>query len=121
MAPFTILIFVTRRPDLTPAQFRDHWENNHIPLLQRLSGQSFPLSHTRHYLQHPITALVGDLADITYDGFAVVQFASKAAFEEFVPVMSSPEVVEDEERFTDRSLLKAVVLGGVNVTTMEMI
>ncbi|KAL5049299.1 hypothetical protein BDW71DRAFT_204562 [Aspergillus fruticulosus] len=113
---FTVLIFVTCRRDLTPSEFHNHWEYEHIPLLQRLAGQTFPVSHTRHYLQQPVTPLVGDSADLTYDAFAVVQFASKAAFEEFVPVMSSPEVVEDEDRFTDRGRMKAVVLEDVRYT-----
>ncbi|KAI9372987.1 EthD domain-containing protein [Aspergillus egyptiacus] len=113
---FTVLIFVTRRGDLTPSEFRHHWENEHIPLLQRLAGQTFPVRHTRHYLQQPAVPLVGDSADVTYDAFAVVQFASKAAFDEFVPVMSSPDVVEDEDRFTDRGRMKAVVLEDVRET-----
>ncbi|KAL4944986.1 hypothetical protein BDV06DRAFT_219793 [Aspergillus oleicola] len=120
---FTIVVFVTRKSSLSPAEFRDHWEFKHIPLLRSLAGPSFPLNHTRHYLQHdenspkyPISILVGDSADLTYDGFAVVSFANEAAFQEFVPVMTSPEVLEDEERFTDRAKLKAVVLGDIRAT-----
>ncbi|KAL4817020.1 hypothetical protein BDW67DRAFT_184096 [Aspergillus spinulosporus] len=113
---FTVLILVTRRGDLTPSEFRNHWETEHIPLLQRLGGTAFPVSHTRHYLQQPVTPLAGDSADLTFDAFAVVQFASQAAFEEFLPVMSSPEVMADEDRFTDRGRMKAVVLGDVRVT-----
>lgn len=120
---FTIVVFVTRKHELSPAEFHDHWENKHVPLLQRLAGASFPLSHTRHYLQrdetradYPISPLVGHAADFTYDGFAVVSFASREAFQEFLPVMTSPEVLEDEERFTDRDKMKAVVLGDVRAT-----
>lgn len=117
---FTIVVFVTRKPGLSPAQFRDHWENTHVPLIRRLGGRSFPVNHTRHYLHrdetrsdYPISPLVGGPGDFTYDGFAVVSFASREAFEEFLPVMTSPEVLEDEERFTDREKMKAVVLGDV--------
>ncbi|KAL4917405.1 EthD domain-containing protein [Aspergillus aurantiobrunneus] len=125
---FTIVVFVTRRPDLSPAEFRDHWENKHIPLLQRLGGEFFPRSHTRHYLQHeetddgsdyPIRPLVGDPGNFTYDGFAVVNFASQAAFQQFLPVMTSPDVLEDEERFTDRAKMKAVELGDVRATAWK--
>ncbi|RMJ28727.1 hypothetical protein PHISP_00372 [Aspergillus sp. HF37] len=120
---FTIVVFVTRKPGLSPATFQGHWENEHVPLLKRLSGSRFPQCHTRHYLERdamspdcPVATLVGCSADFTYDGFAVVRFESRAAFEEFLPIMSSAEVAEDEERFTDRAKLKAVVLGDVRAT-----
>ncbi|KAL4789089.1 EthD domain-containing protein [Aspergillus venezuelensis] len=120
---FTIVVFVTRKSSLSPAEFREHWENKHIPLLRSLAGPCFPLNHTRHYLKrdesspsHPISILVGDSADITFDAFAVVSFANEAAFQHFVPIMTSPEVLKDEERFTDRAQLKAVVLGDIMAT-----
>ncbi|KAL2867519.1 EthD domain-containing protein [Aspergillus lucknowensis] len=129
---FTIAVFVTRKPGLTPSDFRNHWENKHIPLLQRLGGSLFPLNHSRHYLAReetvdgdggycdfPVTPLVGESADFTYDGFAVVTFASESAFRGFLSVMISDEVQEDEERFTDREKMRAVVLGEVRVTPGE--
>ncbi|KAL2819652.1 EthD domain-containing protein [Aspergillus cavernicola] len=122
MSGFTIVVFVTRKPGLSPGEFLDHWENHHVPLLQRIGGSRFPQSHTRHYLQHdetspeyPVVPLVGQSADFTYDGFAVVSFENEAAFREFLPVMLSSEVLEDEERFTDRARMKAVALGGIRV------
>jgi uncharacterized protein (TIGR02118 family) len=125
-AGLTVVVFVTRKPGLSPAAFHDHWENKHVPLLKRLSGSRFPRCHTRHYLKRdatspdcPATTLVGASADFTYDGFAVVRFDSEGAFDEFLPIMTSPEVAEDEERFTDRAKLKAVVVGDVRATVTE--
>ncbi|KIA75636.1 hypothetical protein HK57_00568 [Aspergillus ustus] len=123
--PYTFAIFVTRKADITPTQFRTHWETNHIPILQRLGGANFPLSHTRHYLSRDETlpgfpvspVIVGSAGDFTYDAFAVVTFANEEAFQAFLPVMSSDEVVEDEERFTDRAKLRVVALGQIGRTT----
>ncbi|KAE8422581.1 EthD domain-containing protein [Aspergillus pseudocaelatus] len=121
---FTIVVFVTRKPDLSPDAFQDYWEKHHVPLLRRLGGPRFPRSHIRHYLKRDAQApgfladvLVGEPSDFTYDAFAIINFESEAAFQEFVPVMSTPEVSEDEDRFTDRAKMRAVVLGGVRQTT----
>ncbi|KAL2850256.1 EthD domain-containing protein [Aspergillus pseudoustus] len=122
--PYTFAIFVTRKADISPTEFRTHWETNHIPILQRLGGPNFPLSHTRHYLSRDETLpgfpvspiIVGSEGDFRYDAFAVVTFASEAAFQAFLPVMSSPEVVEDENRFTDRGKLRVVALGQIRRT-----
>jgi EthD domain len=124
---FTILVFVTRKPGLSPSAFKSHYENKHIPLLKSLSTgppSIFPISHTRRYLTrdpsdpaHPVVVLVGDPADFAYDAIAEVNFESEAAFREFqTKVMMTPKVAEDEERFTDRGKLKVVVLGETTVT-----
>ncbi|KKZ65990.1 hypothetical protein EMCG_08243 [[Emmonsia] crescens] len=126
LANFTAVVFVTRKPDISPAAFQDHWDNKHVPLLKRLTGPRFPLSHTRHYLKrdatppaYPVSTLVGDSADFTYDGFAVLTFESETALQEFLPIMHHPEVIEDEKKFVDLAKLKAVVLGDIQTTVSE--
>ncbi|KAE8400789.1 EthD domain-containing protein [Aspergillus pseudonomiae] len=121
---FTVVVFVTRKPDLSPDAFQDYWENHHVPLLRRLGGSTFPRSHIRHYLKRdseapgfPAAVVVGEPSDCTYDGFAIINFESEAAFREFLPVMSTAEVSEDEHKFTDPSKMRVVVLGGVRKTT----
>lgn len=120
---FTIAVFLTRKPGLSPAAFQDHYENKHLPLLQSLGGPLFPLSHTRHYLardvsnpDHPPMVVWGNPEAFDYDAFVEVTFESEAALREFQKVMVSPEVLEDEDRFTDRSKLRAVVMGDTKVT-----
>jgi hypothetical protein len=120
---FTIRVFVIRKPGLSSDDFKDHWENKHISLLQSLSGPRFPLSHTRHYLArdslNPDNApyvLVGMPGDFTWDAYAEITFESETQFKEFVPVMSSQEVIEDEKRFTVPEKMRAVVVGDVRST-----
>ncbi len=101
----------------------DHWENKHVPLLKSLSGPRFPLSHTRHYLsrgpsapEYPLNVVHGNPTAFDCDAFTVVMFENEAAFEEFLPTMSRPEVLEDEDRFTVREKMRAVILGAINTT-----
>lgn len=125
-SPFVVVIFITRKPTLSPEEFKDHWENRHVPLLKSLAGARFPLSHRRHYLSrdpsapdYPLRVLVGQLKDFDFDAFTVVTFESETAFKEFVPTMTRPEVLKDEDRFTVREKMKAVIVGEVNVATRE--
>lgn len=120
---FSIVVFVTRKPGLSPAEFKDHYENKHVPLLQSLAGPTFPISHTRHYLardpvnpEHPPVFVYGDPDGFTYDAMVEVRFENQVAFLEFQKVMVSPEVLEDEDRFTDRTKLRAVGMGETTVT-----
>ncbi|PYH91041.1 hypothetical protein BO71DRAFT_401733 [Aspergillus ellipticus CBS 707.79] len=48
--PFTTIVFLQRKPDLTPEDFKDYYENHHMPLAQDLAGASFPTLHKRYYL-----------------------------------------------------------------------
>ena len=130
--PFKVLIFAHRKPGLSPTQFKDHWENSHIPLIQKLSGPSFPTTHSRRYIHrieatdatsddpasnesYPATVLVGRQADFSYDGFAELTFEDETAFQTFFGIISQGEaakqLAEDEEKFLDRAKMTAVVVG----------
>ncbi|KAI0095753.1 hypothetical protein GGR51DRAFT_544674 [Nemania sp. FL0031] len=54
---YTIVAFIRRKKDTSPAQFRAHYDNVHVPLLQVLVGSNFPISHTRHYVTRYIEPL----------------------------------------------------------------
>lgn len=120
---FTTIVFVTRKPGLSPAEFKDYYENTHVPLLQSLAGSLFPISHTRHYLardlshpDHPPIVVYGAPEGFDYDVMVEVIFESQAALLEFRKVMVLPEVLADEDRFTDPRKLRAVVMGETTIT-----
>jgi hypothetical protein len=118
----TFLIFVTRKPTLSPDAFKDYYENKHIPLLRSLAGPIFPISHTRRYLardptppDYPPRVILGNPDGFDYDAFAEATFENEDMLREFQKVMVSKEVLEDEDRFTDRSRLRVVALGETRV------
>ena len=59
--------------------------------------------------------LVGDKDDVNWDGFAELVFRDELHFQQFFAVVNEPEAAEriqqDEERFTDASKFKVVVIG----------
>ncbi|MFC0306110.1 EthD domain-containing protein [Rhizorhabdus histidinilytica] len=101
----TMIVFVTRKTDLSYDEFSDYWLNRHAPLVK--SVPEF-MRHVRKYVQHhrapggEAVAPFGDSPD--YDGVGEIWFdsreAMKAAFEE-------PRYLEvirpDEKKFFDAS------------------
>lgn len=119
-----LLMLGRRRQDLTPAQFRDHYENVHIPLMRNLTGATFPLSHERHYVlrdsrnshnnnnntdgggSFPAAVLAGTSPDaIDYDAVAILTYRDKAHFEANWAFFEDPEtsriIAADEAKFSE--------------------
>jgi hypothetical protein len=124
---FSFLLFITRKPTLSPAEFKTHWDTKHIELLKAIAGDAFPLTHTRRYIARtnqndawPAAVLVGAQQDFTYDGIAELVFPDEAAFQTFFGVVSEPgaaaRIAADEEAFIVRGEMRAVVLGETAVT-----
>ncbi|PSN69526.1 hypothetical protein BS50DRAFT_343546 [Corynespora cassiicola Philippines] len=126
---FIFLLFVTRKPCITPAEFKSHY-TKHVELVQSIAGEAFPLTHTRHYIDRTnnngswdATVLIGTQEDFTYDGIAELVFPSKTAFETFYSIISAPEaaakIAADEETFILRDKMRVVVIGDKTITTKE--
>ncbi|KAK7991612.1 hypothetical protein PG996_013374 [Apiospora saccharicola] len=112
---YQLLMIGRRRQDLTPAQFRDHYENVHIPLMRNLTGDTFPLSHERHYIRRddtgnngtfPAAVLVGTSPGaIDYDAVAVLTYRDKAHFDANWAFFEDPEtrkiIAADEAKFSE--------------------
>ncbi|KAF2007137.1 hypothetical protein P154DRAFT_517545 [Amniculicola lignicola CBS 123094] len=130
---YTIILFVTRKPTITPDEFKDHWENKHIPLLQSITGSLFPI-HVRQYLiridrkgfggpanrNHPLLLLRGTVDDFDYDAIAHLTFESEKAFHQFYHVIyettAQAQLAADEKRFLDTEKMKTVVVGNTAVS-----
>jgi hypothetical protein len=126
---FKILLFAYRKSGTTPAQFREHYENKHVPLICSVTGNLFPLTHTRWYIQRsagkaegtsrnadfPATVLQGTQADADFDAIAELTFVDEAAFQAFFEFYMNQEAAkelhEDEARFLDRSAVTGMVVG----------
>lgn len=39
---YSILIVAYRKPDLTPEEFRDYYNDRHVPLIREITGEYVP-------------------------------------------------------------------------------
>ena len=126
---FTVLLFGHRKESLTPSEFKEYLENTHIPLLRKLFGPLFPLSHTRRYVYrseekpHSATVFTGTQDDFDYDVVSELVFESQDAFQAFFAKYQDPElavtITEDESAFLDSAKMRAVLLGETTTTKRE--
>lgn len=125
---YTIIIFVTRKPTITSEEFRDHWENKHIPLLKSLTGPLFPLQHKRRYFarierkgfggpanrDHPPLVLRGSPEDFDFDGVAELTWEDEKKFQDYYKAIyetdAAAQLAKDEELFLDAGKMKSIVV-----------
>ena len=109
-----LIVFVTRRPDLSPQAFQDYWRTRHGPLVRAaaVTGQT-----VRGYTQG-MTALEAYQGDQppAYDGTAELYFDSQADADAF---FGDPEylaeIQPDESNFADLRRCAFVATGGPEV------
>ncbi|MCJ1312479.1 hypothetical protein MMC25_006153 [Agyrium rufum] len=124
---FSVIIFVYRKPGLSPAAFKEHYENSHIPLLKSTAGTDSPLSHKWHCIQraeradNPASVLVGTQADFQHDAYTVLEFEDAAAFQRLMGIVgeegAAKKIAENKKMFLDRPKMTAAVMGDIIVTT----
>jgi hypothetical protein len=127
---YTVVLFLTRSHTLTPEQFRDHYENTHIPLAYSLLAHCWPIIFKRRYLariarkgfggpanpDRPLLLLRGVLHDdFDCDCISETTFENEAHFLEFYRNVYSKEVAalltRDEENFLQGGKTRIVVIG----------
>lgn len=126
---YTIILFVTRKANLSPEEFKDHYENVHIPLAQRLCAGNWPTKFTRQYLaritrkgfggpanpDRPPMLLRGDAQDIDYDCVSEMTFENEDAFQAFYKRVYEKDVAAklaaDETTFLELGKTRVVVVG----------
>lgn len=134
--PYSVVLYATRKTGMTPAAFRKHYEEVHMPLIQELAGHLFPISHTRHYIDRftpvneasadvsnenfPASVILGAPTDFAYDAYVNVIFRDVAHFQEFFAHMQKPDIAArlraDEELFLDQPAMRAAMVNGVHTT-----
>ena len=108
------MVLLKRRPDISLEQFKDHYENNHVPLGEKFIGHLL-VGFSRHYpgamtdftADDWTTGRMGDKdVGCAYDAISVYEFRDEAAITEMAEILKRPEVSmalsEDEKRFLDR-------------------
>ncbi|OAF99490.1 uncharacterized protein CC84DRAFT_1169588 [Paraphaeosphaeria sporulosa] len=111
---FTVLIFGFRAPNTTIQEYRNHYDNVHVPLAKSLTGAAFPISHTRHYFGENAT-LAAISAPVQWDSLAVLTFKDDTHAGTFNYLLSQPEAAAkihaDEKIFMADGSPKMVVIG----------
>jgi len=119
---FTFLVYVWRKPGLSPAQFKHYYETVHIPLVTSIVGDSWPLTHVRRYTalkedSSGPSVMLGDPTSFDYDVLVEETFEDEGAFQRFYDVVRHPDhaktIEEDEDRFLDRARMRVVVVGDI--------
>ncbi|KAF2849637.1 hypothetical protein T440DRAFT_122730 [Plenodomus tracheiphilus IPT5] len=134
--PQTVLVFYTRRPDLTPAEFEAYMVRHHVPLVKEIMGPHYPQSFTLRFAQRvesgagdrlgattsskkranadaPVV-LVGSPDDLGWDAMGEMIFRDELHIQQAMATMNSPDgqkMKEDEEAFTDTDKLRVILMG----------
>ncbi|KAF2448416.1 hypothetical protein P171DRAFT_428495 [Karstenula rhodostoma CBS 690.94] len=111
---FTVLIFGFRAPNTTIQEYKNHYDNIHVPLAKSLTGAAFPLSHTRHYFGGNAT-LAAISAPVEWDSLAVLTFKDDTHAGTFNYLLAQPgaaaKIHADEKLFMADGSPKMVVIG----------
>lgn len=96
-----LIALLPRRPDLTHAEFMEHWLERHAPLIAGCGVGR----HVLRYEQHEVARPDG-WPEPEFDGMTVQWFESPAAFAASLAEPDNALIREDEGRFLDMSRLK---------------
>jgi hypothetical protein len=105
-----ILWMLKRKPGITPAQFREHYERSHAAIARKYVGHLL-ISYTRNYQTEAWGGTASDPAGFRqrpfdYDCITELEVADEAAFEDMGRIFGTPaasaELLEDELKFLDR-------------------
>lgn len=132
----SIVVFYTRRPDLSPDEFKDYMERVHVPIIKNLMGDVYP-TYRRRYPQrvesgagdrlglpaackqtakpHSPIVLVGSPDDLGWDMMGEMVFRDELHLQQGLAIMNSDDgqkIKDDEENFTVPHKLTVALLGG---------
>ena len=102
---FKTVSMFKRHPSLTVEQFKDHYENIHVPLaLRNVKGKA--RRYIRKYPEPRPNPMTGMVAEPEYDVVMEFWHDDKQAYEAMMASMKAspllPEIIADEERLFDR-------------------
>lgn len=110
---YRVMAFLSKKKELTTAEFMDYYEQHHVPLVLSLAAS--PQMYKRHYIQRD-QELSQSGRQVDFDVVVELGFASAEEFHKswLQPLVLSeqngPIIAEDEARFLDRSETRAYVL-----------
>lgn len=105
---YRMVIFMKRKQGLTPAQFREHYEERHIPVcMPYMQGAR---RYRRHYFEPLATG-----EELPFDVMTELWFDDRRTCEIVAETMARDamprDVIADEERFLDRAKTRTAITG----------
>jgi hypothetical protein len=136
MPQIAVVTMYTRRPNMSPEEFKAYFEDHHMKLIKKAFGGFQPLSYTRRYVErvgsglgdrlgaavasrknnHPDTpvCLIGMPQDLGWDMQGEMVFRDELHLQQGLAQLGTTAgqaVRDDEENFAVPHLLKIVLLG----------
>jgi len=109
---YTIIYFMCRKPGLSLEEFKDHYQNKHLPLFKDMLDNVKPINRTAHYLKPDNTGPPAGANAVEYDCITFLEFRDENHFNEFSEFVNASrhdaEIVADEEVFADMSKFRAM-------------
>lgn len=135
--PFTIIAFLRRKPGTTPQQFKDYYENHHLPLVKEITGCHFPSLHKRYYVtrtaqdpssaesdtsntNYPAIPFGSSTEEIQFDVYVEIVYEDEEQFQAFMVKLNAhtEQLAIDEAKFLDTSKIQAVKVDEPRVTAV---
>ena len=125
---YTMLLFFKRNPNLSPADFKEYYEANHVPMVLAIAQEAKGLLvYTRRYLDHeasdpslenPFTVFGSPASSVPYDIVNEVTFETKESAAEFSRIMydiaeNRAKVLADEDKLFIRSQMRGMIVEAV--------
>src|SRR5271156_2488109 len=102
-----VFAYLTRKPGLSPQDFANYYEHNHVPLV--LSKAAMPLVYKRNYIQRGDTFNIeGD--EIGFDCMTELVFNDNDGLPAWMTSLGGDEIARDEQNFIDRGATRAYVV-----------
>ncbi|KAL9054654.1 MAG: hypothetical protein Q9162_004020 [Coniocarpon cinnabarinum] len=111
----TLFSCIPRNPSLTHDQFKDIYENEHVPLLHQLFGETMPPVFKRTYIDSTQPTVLG--RRVEFDLFTELVFEDDEAMNAMAAKWADPKVTEpcmaSQRRFTSEEGERVVKVGEV--------
>ncbi|MDE8654550.1 EthD domain-containing protein [Novosphingobium album (ex Liu et al. 2023)] len=102
---YKILLFMKRKPGMSMEDFRDYYENRHVPLCRKYMAGI--VRYMRRYLEPQPNAETGRNDELPYDVVTEMWFDDEATYRRTLEYITtnvmSDEVIADESNFFDRA------------------
>ena len=99
--------YLKRKPGLSPQEFADYYERNHVPLV--LSKAPMPMVYKRNYIQRGDGFNI-EGEEIDFDCITELVFGDRDHLSAWMASLGGDDIARDEENFIDRAATRAYVV-----------